>query len=50
MIILNFLYNVHDMEIIMIPKDKQLHFIAGLIIGILGGVIIDPITGIGKCL
>ena len=31
----------------MIPKDKQYHFLSGLIIAILGGVIIDPITGIG---
>lgn len=29
-----------------IPCDKKLHFIAGLIIAILGGVIIDPITGL----
>ena len=31
----------------MIPKDKKLHFLAGLIIALLGGVIIGPITGIG---
>lgn len=30
-----------------IPYDKKLHFIAGLVIAILGGVIIDPITGLG---
>lgn len=30
-----------------IPKDKKLHFGAGLLIAILGGVIIDPITGLG---
>lgn len=30
-----------------IPYDKKLHFLAGLVIAILGGVIIDPITGIG---
>jgi hypothetical protein len=30
-----------------IPYDKKLHFIAGALIAILGGVIIDPITGIG---
>lgn len=29
------------------PKDKQYHFLAGALIAILGGVIIDPITGIG---
>ena len=33
-----------------IPYDKKLHFLAGFIIAILGGVIIDPITGIGECL
>lgn len=31
----------------MISKDKKLHFLAGLIIALLGVVIIDPITGIG---
>lgn len=31
----------------MIPYDKKLHFGAGLIIAILGGVVTDPITGIG---
>ena len=30
-----------------IPSDKKLHFICGLAVAILGGVIIDPITGIG---
>ena len=30
-----------------IEQDKILHFLAGLLIAILGGVIIDPITGIG---
>lgn len=34
----------------MIPYDKKLHFIAGLLVAVLGGVIIDPITGIGECL
>lgn len=30
-----------------IPKDKIYHFIAGALIAILGGVIIDPMTGLG---
>lgn len=30
-----------------VPFDKKLHFLAGALIAILGGVIIDPITGLG---
>lgn len=30
----------------MIPKDKLYHLIAGFLIAVLGGVIIDPITGL----
>ena len=28
-------------------KDKQYHFLDGLITALLGGIIIEPITGIG---
>lgn len=30
-----------------VPYDKKLHFLAGLLIAILSGVIIDPMTGLG---
>ena len=29
------------------PYDKKLHFIAGTIVSLLMGIIIEPITGIG---
>ena len=31
----------------MIPYDKKLHFIAGLVIALLVGIILSPIEGIG---
>ena len=31
----------------MIPKDKLYHFIAGTLIALIGGILTDPITGVG---
>jgi len=33
-----------------IPVDKKLHFIAGFLIALIGGILTDPITGIGFAL
>jgi hypothetical protein len=30
-----------------VPFDKKLHFICGFLIALIGGLVTDPITGIG---
>ena len=30
-----------------VPYDKKLHFIAGFLIALIGGILTDPITGVG---